>query len=105
MKLNQIFPVSAPIWFNTVEKKGVCGVMTAKTAIEPEPFGSRPTSYEYTGTEHLSQASCEEEDHNFLGFSNSIGRCRCLRGYCEDRDGDCMRDPGIVTALLRGKSE
>jgi hypothetical protein len=103
-KLNQISPVSVLTGFNIVEKRGVSGVVTVRKAIELDPFGSRSTSYEYTRTEHVYHACCEEEDHNFLGFSNGINRCRCLRGYCEGRDGDCMRDPGVIAALLRGKS-
>lgn len=39
--------------------------------------------------------------YHSLGFSNGISRCRCLRGYCEGRDSDCIGDPGIVAKLRK----
>jgi hypothetical protein len=85
-----------------VEKRGASGVMSVKTAIKPELSGSRLRSYEYIGIEHMRDASCEKEDHNFFGFSNSIGMCRCLRGYCVGRDSNCIRDPGSIAILFSG---
>jgi hypothetical protein len=74
-------------------------VMTAKTARNSELYGSGLRLYEYNGTEHFNGAGGEEEDYYSLGFSNSMYRCRCLRGYCEGRNSDCIRDPGIIARL------
>jgi hypothetical protein len=84
-----------------VERRDVSGVMTAKTARKPELYGSGLSLYEYNGTEHFNGAGWEEEDYYSLGFSNSIYRCRCLRGYCEGRNSDCIRDPGITARLMK----
>jgi hypothetical protein len=70
-------------------------------------FGTDRVGYcgEDIRSEHLHHAGWEQEDYRSLGFSNSISRCRYVRGYCAGRDINCIRDPGIVASLLRRISE
>jgi hypothetical protein len=81
-----------------VESWGASGEMTAKIATKPD---YRPRDPENTGTEYLHREDWEEEDDRLLGFSNRPSRCRCLRGYCEGRDKDCIKDPGIAEVLFK----